>query len=94
MSILQPYNHLMEKDMTIGWATGLKSCSEPDLDGGWSSWSDWTASGPSPDCQVRERECDQPEVCGSGLECKGDPVETVNCPGESQTSIHYPDQVY
>ena len=29
MSILQPYNHLMEKDMTIGWATGLRSCSEP-----------------------------------------------------------------
>lgn len=29
VTILQPNSHLMEKDMTIGWATGLRSCSEP-----------------------------------------------------------------
>merc|ERR550517_273376 len=78
VTILQPNSHLMEKDMTIGWATGLRSCSEPDLDGGWSGWSAWTAG--VADCQVRVRNCDSPVPCGAGLDCKGEAAEYDNCP--------------
>merc|ERR1712098_601259 len=65
---------------TIGWATGLKSCSEADINGGWSSWSEWTVFDNQTGCQNRSRICDNPSKCGEGLDCIGEAseIKTVN----------------
>merc|ERR1711909_109383 len=35
---LQPGSSILPHEHTIGWATGLKSCSRIDSDGKWSKW--------------------------------------------------------
>ncbi|KXJ23691.1 coadhesin [Exaiptasia diaphana] len=53
----------------------------PDVDGGWSKWSDWTSCSKS--CgkgqTSRERVCNNPTPKGNGKPCEGASFETVQC---------------
>jgi len=68
-----------------GPAVESKQCEKkkciPDVDGGWTKWSDWTSC--SKTCGVgvvrRTRECTNPKPQGHGKPCEGPAVESKQC---------------
>lgn len=75
---LKPEMPVLKDARTLGWASGLKACSEPALDGGWGSWKSNTIG----DCTVKTRACDNPVKCGAGSSCRGPSVEKIGCKDE------------
>ncbi|XP_067043371.1 uncharacterized protein [Acropora muricata] len=59
----------------------LKELTPADVNGGFSSWSQWTEC--SKDCgggtRVRERTCTNPPPSGNGIGCAGDAEESEKC---------------
>ena len=66
-----------------------ETCTSP-TNGGWSTWSDWTAcfKGPNGN-QIRERsrQCDNPEPANGGSYCPGNWKETEDCASQG-ISVH------
>lgn len=51
------------------------------VDGGWSSWGEWSRCSTSCEEGIRERdrECDNPTPDNGGIECIGDNKDTKSC---------------
>lgn len=70
--------------------------TQPNVDGGWTNWSSWsacsvTACGQS-GTQTRTRTCTNPVPSGTGANCSGYPTDTQSCSTSaclSQETLYY-----
>ncbi|XP_034234598.1 hemicentin-1-like isoform X2 [Thrips palmi] len=69
-----------------GEAFEIENCNLPlcPVDGGWSTWSEWSACSVTCDAgvQIRHRECNSPEPAHGGQVCVGPFSDTKNCYNE------------
>ena len=53
--------------------------SAPSVDGGWSSWSQWSRCRDASNTKIRVRSCSEPWRTGHGMPCAGEAWETKAC---------------
>jgi len=70
------------------WQQNVATCPRitAAVDGGWGSWSTWTAcphvkgsAQEDSECRCRSRQCDSPAPAYGGAPCKGPSVAVTNC---------------
>ena len=99
---LQPGSSLSPHEYTMGWATGLKSCSSQGIiisntDKHTTKvvyldidggWTDWkSVENEKLGCKVNMRSCTNPSPCGHGSNCYGKDIDSSHCPGKSRVDL-------